>query len=383
MPAYRTSELAVAIGGIAVVVALAAAAAIVAPPAAQRLPAGSSLSYQADGSAAAYLTLERAGYDVRRSFDAVSALTVDPAETVLILADPVDVPTNSDRRSLQALAASGATVLLTGCGATAFLSTDRSFSGDSTAAPRPFTRAFPSPLSADAPRITMAPDCGWWNPGEHFTVLYGDDHSAAVRFAKTGSGMLVWWSGSTPLTNASIDEPGQLELLLDLVGVRGRTILWDEFYHGQRRSLVSYALHTPLPWVSAQILLTGLVAAAIYVRRRAPIVERVAESRASPLEFVDTLAGLYGRASTAGDAVATARIRLRRLLAEATGLSASADDRRLAEAAGARLRIDATETASALEAAAALTDDTTLPGEALAAVRRLQTAAAALRRMGG
>ncbi len=383
MPAYRTSELAVALGGIATVVALSAAAAIIAPPASQGLPAGSSFSYQTDGAAAAYLTLERAGYDIRRSFDAVSALTADPASTVLILADPLDVPTNSDRRALQAMVTNGATVLLTGCGGTRFLSTDKSLSEGGAATPKPFTRAFPSPLSADPPRILMATECGWWNPGERYTVLYGDERNAAVRFTKTGSGLLVWWTGSTPLTNASIDEPGQLELLLDLVGVRGRTVLWDEFYHGQRRSLVSYAMRTPLPWVSAQILLVGLVAAAIYVRRRAPIVERTTESRASPLEFVDTLAGLYARASTAGDAVATARVRLRRLLAEATGLSTTADDRRLAEAAAARLRIDGGDTAAALETAARLTGDTTLPGEALPVVRRLQTAASALHRMGG
>jgi hypothetical protein len=383
MPAFRTSELTAAIGGLAVVVALATAGAILSPPANDRLPPASSFSYAGDGAAAAYLTLERAGYAIRRSFDAVGGLEIDPASTTLILADPLEMPTNADRRVLQSMVAAGATVLLTGCGGTSFLSATGQVSGDRSVTPQPFTPAFPSPLSADAPRIQMAAECGWWNPHGRSTVLYGDEHNAAVRVEQNGRGWLIWWTGNTPLTNASIEEPGHLELLLDVVGARDRTILWDEFYHGQRRSLSSYAARTPLPWGVAQLLLAGLVAVAIYVRRRAPVIERPVESRASPLEFVDTIAGLYARAGTAGDAVATARLRLRRLLAEVTGLARGSDDRRLAEAAGARLRVNAADTASALETAAAMTVESTAARDALPVVRRLQTAAAALQRMGG
>src|SRR5262249_35104766 len=156
--------------------------------------------------------------------------------------------------------------------------------------------------------------------GSRYTTLYGDGGVAAVQFMRAGSGLIMWWSGPTPLVNATISDPGNLELLLNAVGTAGRTILWDEFYHGQRRSLYSYAKQTPLPRAAAHLALVLVVAGAMYARRRAPILERPVESRASPLEFVDTMAGLYARANTARDTVVTARLRLRRLLADATGL---------------------------------------------------------------
>lgn len=364
-------------------IALLVTAAVLAPPAAANLPAGSSFSYGADGAAAALHTLSRLGYTVRRSFDPLGALSIDPAATVLVLADPAEVPTNSDRRALQAMVAAGATALLTGCGAMPFLTGSDVTMAPADVAPRSFTARLESPLSAHAPRITMRTDCGAWNPGSRYAILYGDEHDAAVRFTTMGSGTIVWWAGSTPLVNASIDAPGNLELLLDVAGDRGRTILWDEFYHGQRRSLYSYARTTPLPWAVLQLALVLAVAAAMFVRRRTPIFERPVDSRASPLEFVDTMAGLYARAGTAADAVATARLRLRRLLADTTGLAPDADDWSLAVAGAARRRLDSTEIAAALEAAAAAREDTMTARQALPLVQRLQRCAAALDRRGG
>jgi hypothetical protein len=116
----------------------------------------------------------------------------------------------------------------------------------------------------------MAADCPPAEPGPQYIPLYGDDHEEVVRSARIGNGLAVWWAGNTPIANRSIDAAGHLELLLNVAGPRGRTIIWDEFYHGQRRSLWSYARLTPLPWLAAQAGLVGLVAAAMYVRRRVP-----------------------------------------------------------------------------------------------------------------
>lgn len=382
MPAIRSRELVLVVSGTALVVALLAAAAVLAPPA-DNLPRGSSFSYGEDGTAAAVQTLTRLGYGVKRSFDPVGSLSIEPARSVLVLADPAEVPTNSDRRALQALVSAGATVLVTGCGAAPFLTASDVIMSPADVAPRSFAARLESPLSARAPRITMRTDCGAWDPGSRYTLLYGDERGAAVRSARMGSGTIVWWAGSTPLVNGSIDEPGNLELLLNVAGDRSRTILWDEFYHGQRRSLYSYARNTPLPWAVLQLALVLAVAAAMFVRRRTPVFEQPIDSRASPLEFVDTMAGLYARANTAADAVATARLRLRRLLAEATGIAPDADDRNLAVAGAARRRLDSTEMTGALEAAAAARDDTMTARQALPLVQRLQRCAAALDRRGG
>ena len=134
----------------------------------------------------------------------------------------------------------------------------------------------------------------------------------------------------------------------------------------------------------AQLTVVGAIAAIMYVRRRGPIIEQAGDSRISPLEFVDTMGALYGRADTAADAIATARARLRRLLIERTGLAASAEDTRVAAAAAARLRIDATDVSSALAAADRAADDGPVsPDQALAIVRQLQALSARLERSGG
>ena len=122
----------------------------------------------------------------------------------------------------------------------------------------------------------------------------------------------------------------------------------------------------------------------MFVRRRAPVLDRFVEPRTSPLEFVDTMAGLYARAGTAGDAVATARARLRRLLLDATGLASSVDDARLAAAAAGRVRVDASQLDAALRASDRQGVDVKMTAaEALPLVRRLQAFASALDRRGG
>lgn len=378
MPAFRSRELTVAAAGLALVIALSVATALLSPPSAENLPPGSSYSYEPEGTVAAYQTLARLGYTVRRSFDPVSALAVDPESTVLIVAEPAAAAANSDRRAVQALVTAGATLLLTGCGGAAFLAGAGVTPPEGVETARTFSARSASPFSLHAPRITMRADCGTWSPGGHYATVYGDEHTAAVRAARIGRGMVVWWAGTTPATNEGIQAEGSLELLLDIVGDRSRTVLWDEFYHGQRRSLYSYAKQTPLPWAAAQLALITLAAGAIYARRRAPVIERFVEPRVSPLEFVDTMAGLYARANTAADAVATARQRLRRLLVERTGLAPNTDDRLLATAAAGRLHVDAVELTAALEAGAAVLDERTAARDALPIVRRLQVCAAAI-----
>jgi hypothetical protein len=384
MPPLRSREVAVAVSGLALVVALSVTAAILSPPTSEGLAPGSSFSREPDGSAAAYLTLQSLGYQVSRSLEAVASLSTDPATIVLILADPKEPASNGDRRALQAIVAAGGTVLVTGCAAGSFLSEQEGAATGRLRDARSYAAAFPSPLAVGAPRISIEADCLRPDLGPRYTTLYGDDRAAVVRFARIGKGLAVWWAGNAPIANETIDAPGHLELLLNIVGPRGRTILWDEFYHGQRRSLYSYARLTPLPWLLAQVGLIALVAASMYVRRRAPVLDRAAEPRTSPLEFVDTMAGLYARANTAGDAVETARARLRRLLLDATGLASSVDDARLASAAAGRARIDSSELDAALRAADRRnTDGAVTAGEALPLVRRLQALAAGLDRRGG
>jgi hypothetical protein len=391
MPPRRSREVTVAVSGLALVVMLSTAVAVISPPASDNLGPGSSFSLDPDGSAAAYATLQSLGYDVSRSFEAIARLSAAPSasasSTVLVLADPSERASEGDRRALQAFVSAGGTVLATGCEAESFLT-----SRDGADPPdiiggfdeRTFEAGFPSPLTAGAPRISMNTVCAHPNLDARYTTLYGDGGASVVRAARIGKGLAVWWAGTTPVLNRAIDAPGHVELLLNVIGAKDRTVLWDEFYHGQRRSLYSYAKLTPLPWLVAQTALIAMVAAAIYVRRRAPVIDRFVEARASPLEFVDTMAGLYARADTAGDAILTARARLRRLLLDATGLASSVDDARLAAAAAGRARVDAAQLEATLRASDRHgVDEKMTADEALPLVRRLQAFASALDRRGG
>ena len=383
MPVTRSRELIVPLAAIGIVAILAIAGAMLSPPGSSGLPPGSSFSKDGDGSAAAYLMLQALSYPVRRSFDAISLLSLDPAGTVLILANPIEPASEQDRRALMAFVSAGGTVLVTGCGGGSFLADRAAITGDPIATPREFDAALPSPLTAGVPRVSMASPCPQPLLGPQYVSLYVDDRAEAVKAARIGSGLAVWWADHTPLSNTSIDAPGHVELLLNLAG-RDRAIVWDEFYHGQRRSLWSYTRQTPLPWMLAQLGLAALIAAAMYVRRRMPVREPYAESRTSPLEFVETMASLYRRAKSAREAAVTARHRLRRVLAEATGLSPGAADERIADAAADRFPVDREELKRALrEAEEAGGGGDVDPGRALALVQQLQRFAAATDHKGG
>ena len=378
MPVARSRELIVPIGAIALVAVLTAIGALLSPPGASGLPPGSSFSKDPDGSAAAYLTLQALGYDIRRSFDPLPSLSLAPAATVLVLADPRDPASEQDRRMLQRFVAAGGRLLVTGCQAAAFLGGADQIV-EAMRKERMFRAEFPSPLAAGVPRIAMTSFCGSPQPGSPFLSLYGDGQASVVKAARIGTGTAIWWAANSPIGNDAIDAEGHLELLLNAVGPRTRTVIWDEFHHGQRRSLWSYSRHTPLPWLLAQLGLVTAVAAAMFVRRRLPVRSEYVESRTSPLEFVETMAGLYDRAGSARDAAIVARSRLRRLLLEATGLASNVDDDRLAAAAAVRFQLDRGELARALDPGG----DAAAEAQALALVRRRQALSAVVNRTGG
>ncbi len=98
-------------------------------------------------------------------------------------------------------------------------------------------------------------------------------------------------------------------------------MLWDEYFHGMRRSLTSYFEETPLPWAGLQIVVAFAAVLFTFSRQPGPIWSPAADSRLSPLEFVETLGDLYQSANAGSAAVAVAYQRLRLLLARNLGTS--------------------------------------------------------------
>jgi hypothetical protein len=376
MPAPRTSELTIFGVAVAAIAVFAIVAALAGSMTSETLPAGSTFSYGRSGTAAAYQTLQRLGYTVRRRIEPVASLG-DESNYVLILANPADPASNQDRRAVQTFLANGGVVLATGCAGATYLSSAAAGVGVPDVRAESYWARGSSPLTRDAPSISMTAGCASPALGERYAAVYGNGSVDVVYAARIGRGRAAWWAGTTPIENATIDAPGHLELLLNMIGPAPRTIVWDEFSHGQRASLWSYLARTTAPWALAQVALAGAVAGMMFVRRRLPIRARVAAARTSSLEFVETMAGLYGRANSGAAAAEIARTRLRRLLLASSGVAPAASDARLADAAAARVSMPPQDLRELLEAAErAATDHSTSPAAALPLVRRMQAVAA-------
>jgi hypothetical protein len=104
-----------------------------------------------------------------------------------------------------------------------------------------------------------------------------------------------------------------------------------------RRSLGSYFAATPLPWAGVQVAFAFLIILFTFSRRSGPVRSPAAESRLSPLEFVDTLGSLYQSAQAAPAAVEIVYQRLRLALTRRLGTPAKARLPELCQAAAERL----------------------------------------------
>ena len=331
-PAGSRDLIVVGVAALLMVI-VATVASVLAPPGEGLGVRGSSLSTGAAGAKAGFLLLRRLGYVVQRTFDPVAALDADPDTDVFVLMAPQQPPSQQDAAALARFVEAGGVVLV--AETTAWVPSLR-FSGESgspAASPEP---ALVSPLTAGAPRIRMD-HLTKGGVAPPFVAVYADARGAAVAVARIGRGRVVYWASALPATNTAIDEEGHVELLVNAIGPPlDRRVLWDEHYHGHRRSPWSYASGTPLPVALAQLAIIGLAAVLTVSFRRWPLRALPDPPRTAPLEFVDTMGSLYERARATGTAAAVALAHLRRRLVAAAGLPADADDTRIAQAAASR-----------------------------------------------
>src|SRR5205807_7425695 len=96
---------------------------------------------------------------------------------------------------------------------------------------------------------------------------------------------------------------GNLEFFLACLGDQQNEILWDEYIHGYRQTLAESMAHSPVKWLFLQLVLLAAAVVATFSRRSGPTCAPRTEIRLSPIEFVQTLGGLYERAGSASVAV--------------------------------------------------------------------------------
>jgi hypothetical protein len=329
------------IGGALLLFMMGASVALLPPEDQAPSPVPSTYSTQPAGAEAAYMLLSRLRYPVRRWEDAPSELSAEESNILLILAEPTQLPTEKERQAIIDFVDDGGHILFTGSNISSFFPE----ANISWIPPDPkwvsYSPSLPSRVDRNALHITLQPQAYWGEPSETQLVLYGDADSRAVVSWTLGDGKIYWWAGSTPLTNAGITRDDNLAFFLNSVSNWSAgspyRIYWDEYFHGQRSSLWSYARQPALRWGLIQV---GLVVAAViftFGRRSGPVYRQPVVSRLSPLEFVDTLGGLYERAGAGAAAVSVSHLRLRYLLAQQLGLPSDAPDAELAQAAEARL----------------------------------------------
>ncbi|MGB2623094.1 MAG: DUF4350 domain-containing protein [Candidatus Acidiferrum sp.] len=329
------------IGGGLLVLMLGASV-LLAPPAEQTetlFP--STYSSQSGGALAAYLLLSQLHYPVRRWESPPTELDADPETVMLILAEPLQPPSKKEQKALAEFVEEGGHVLFTGSNIrsyfpNALLSNVPPEPGWKTLSP-----IIPSRVEHGARRVTLQPEAYWGKLSPYQLALYGAPDAPAVVSWSLGDGEILWWAGSTPLTNAGITKDDNLPFFLNTVrnwsGGAPYHIYWDEYFHGQRSSLWSYFGKTTLAWGLLQFALLAVAIVLTFSRRSGPVYVPAGVSRLSPLEFVDTLGGLYQRAGAASSAVGVSYQRFRSVLSRQLGLPSNTPDGELGLAAEQRL----------------------------------------------
>lgn len=281
----------------------------------------SSYSPGSHGAKAAYLLLQEEGYNVERWEQSPDALPADAANTVLVMAYPFTPPTKQEKASLHLYLSRGGRILATSSTASLFLP-EAEIVPELMAGPA--WKTFQPQLLTSLTRggaIKMIPGAYWKNSSTCCLVHYADEGRPIVVSYKVGKGEVIWWASATPLTNAGIKEAGNLPLLLNSLGIsRDERILWDEYFHGYRESLGAYMGQPPLTFGLLQCFLLLGVLLLTFSRRSLPIRPAQDKSRLSPLEFVQTLGGLYRRASATHAALEVPYLRFRTIVTRRLGL---------------------------------------------------------------
>jgi Domain of unknown function (DUF4350) len=310
------------LGAACVFVGLIAGTAWLGGSAGQNVDIPSSYSTASGGAKAAYLLLADAGYKQLRWEKPLNQLP-QAAGNTLILAEPSEAPTREEREGLNAFISDGGRLIAMGMFAGTFLPENQSLPDIlGGVAWKKASAVSPAAITRAAPEIVLAPEASWQSFSSAYPLYRDGDRVVAVKYPY-GRGEVIWCAAATPLTNAGLQEPGNLEFLLASLGEKQNNILWDEYIHGYRQSLALSIAHSPVKWIVLQLALLGLAMVLTFSRRSGPIFQPAADVRLSPLEFVHSLGGLYQHAGSASVAVDICYQRFRYWLARRLGVASN------------------------------------------------------------
>ncbi|GGA73174.1 hypothetical protein GCM10011507_25980 [Edaphobacter acidisoli] len=306
------------------IVAVIGAISIFSPESDNADPTPTTYNSGTDGAKAAYLLLQKLGYDTARWDRTISALDeIDAAHTTFILAEPW--PSGEDnhraRQAMESFLQRGGRVLATGAGGYYLPQSEMSRAArvnDNLCSTTPEGRGD----LARAGTVTISGNQAWASDKISVRVQQRCNQDAVVVSYRVGSGEAIWWSSAMPLTNAGLKEDGSLRLLLASIGPSGRRVLFDEFVHGNRVSPWDFASGIPIRSLALQFGLIALLLLVSFSRRHGPTRALLQVPRTSPLEFAESMGQLYGKAGATAIAVDCSRRRVVRYLYESCGVPA-------------------------------------------------------------
>ena len=314
---------------------------------------GTTYSASSNGAKAAFLLLQETGYHVERWQHAPTSLKPDE-HTVLIVAAPAMIPNQPQKDAIEKFVAGGGRLIVTGVGGARFLPQDSSEFNDAPSQKwAEFPAVAPSPITRAAPKITISSVAYW--TAESSVALYGKNGKVVVAHFPHGKGDVLWLSSSTPFSNAGITQTGNLDFVLAAVGDKAQTrVLFDEYVHGYGENGSSSTRNHPLMMaLFLQCVVLACAALLTFSRRSGPIRPLRPESRLAPLEFVETLGGLYQQAHAASVAVDVYYSRFQYWITRRLGVASNASPEELDRAVRERWGLDENDFLPTLQAAAA------------------------------
>ena len=343
-PAIDPSDRKLLLIAGAVMLVLAAALAIVSPPPPEQGGGIPSIYSDASGGAhAAFLLLQELHRSVRAWERPPTDLPQDSQAAILILANPEENPSSAEKEALLQFAESGGRIIFTGPRIGDFFPNAESSDVPLARPWATYQANLPSSYTRHAAKISLQMQSEWEGNNPAAFALYGDADSPAVMVWSVGDGAILWWAGPTPLTNAGITQEGNLNFFVDAVSDpladagEQPEVYWDEYFHGQRATLWAYFQKTPVPWGLLQFAVLGLAVLFTFSRRSGPMMMPAVATRLAPLEFVDTLGGLYQRARAEPAVVEAVYQRFRGTLTRHLRLPTKIPNALLDEAARGRL----------------------------------------------
>jgi hypothetical protein len=326
------------------------------------------------GARAAFELLTSSGYAVERWEEPLSELGKRAdAHTVVILAEPL-VRGTEESKAIEEILRRGGRIVATGLVGGSLLPQSAvepsgQFYGSAC-------KLMPQGLDALAGsgEVWMAPVAGWKVASPRYRVEYDCAGEPAVVEYDAGAGHVVWWASATPLENGSITRAQNMDLFLNALGTReGHRFYWDESLHGDVQSQWFYARGPAMNLLIGGLIGVGLLVVLSNSRRKGPVRDLPVPVRSSPVEFLEALGSLYGKAGAAGVAVDLAYARFRRRAGRLCGRS---EMQRSAAELGEEIRRRFPQASPGLEedlaaCEEAVGDDALRPKRALALVQAL------------